>query len=272
MIVNRSAPCGTIVPSLIYNDVAKAIDWLCDVFGFTERLRVTGEDGKVGHAQLATGQGGILLGESRAGFRPPRPNEVSQSLSVHVDEVDRHYAHAKERGARVLQPPTTHPYGERQYSAEDLEGHRWTFSQTVADVKPEEWGATASEVRSPLALLSRPRLCYLEIPAVDLRQSVEFYEKVFGWNIRERNSDRPSFDDATGYVSGAWVTGRNISRQPGLLPYIWLDGIDAALVEATAQGGEVVEAPHLDSPGGAWIATLRDPAGNVIGLYQEGPR
>jgi predicted enzyme related to lactoylglutathione lyase len=73
-------------------------------------------------------------------------------------------------------------------------------------------------------------------------------------------------------VSGAWVTGRSISREPGLLPYIWLDGIDAALIEATAHGGEVVETPHLDSPGGAWIASLRDPAGNVIGLYQEGPR
>jgi predicted enzyme related to lactoylglutathione lyase len=142
----------------------------------------------------------------------------------------------------------------------------------VADVKPEEWGATASDIRNQIALLPRPRLCYLEIPAIDLRQSVDFYEKVFGWNIRERDSDRPSFDDATGYVSGAWVTGRSISREPGLLPYIWLDGIDAALIEATAHGGEVVETPHLDSPGGAWIASLRDPAGNVIGLYQEGPR
>jgi len=272
MIVNRSAPCGTIVPSLIYNDVAQAIDWLCDVFGFTERLRVTGEHGDVGHAQLATGQGGILLGKSRAGFRPPLLNEVSQSLSVHVDDVDRHYEHARERGARILQPPATYPYGERQYSAVDLESHRWTFSQTVADVKPEEWGATASDIRNQIALLPRPRLCYLEIPAIDLRQSVDFYEKVFGWNIRERDSDRPSFDDATGYVSGAWVTGRSISREPGLLPYIWLDGIDAALIEATAHGGEVVETPHLDSPGGAWIASLRDPAGNVIGLYQEGPR
>jgi uncharacterized glyoxalase superfamily protein PhnB len=146
MIVNRSKPPGTIVPSLIYRDVGKAVAWLCDVFGFTERLRVTGEDGSVGHAQLAVGGGGILLGEARSGsdgieYRPPRPDEVAVTLMVHVDNVDGHYQHAKERGAHILQPPATHPYGERQYSALDLEGHRWAFSQTVADAKPEEWGA-----------------------------------------------------------------------------------------------------------------------------------
>ncbi len=151
MIVNRSAPCGTIVPSLIYNDVARTIDWLCEVFGFTERLRAVGENGKVGHAQLAIGQGGVMLGASRKGqgfaapdsaeFRPPRPNEVNQVLMVHVEDVDRHYEHAKQRGAHILQPPTTHPFGERHYTAEDPEGHRWTFSQSVADVEPEEWGA-----------------------------------------------------------------------------------------------------------------------------------
>ena len=119
-------------------------------------------------------------------------------------------------------------------------------------------------------MLARPRLCYLEIPAVDARQSVAFYEKVFGWNIRHRDSDHPSFDDATGDVSGAWATGREISRAPGLLPYIWVDSIDATLAQVAAQGGVVVETPYLDSPGGCWIATFRDPAGNAMGLYQEG--
>ena len=60
---------------------------------------------------------------------------------MHVEDLDRHYEHAKQRGAHILQPPTTHPFGERQYTAEDPEGHRWTFSQSVADVEPEEWGA-----------------------------------------------------------------------------------------------------------------------------------
>jgi uncharacterized glyoxalase superfamily protein PhnB len=157
---NQSAPRGTIIPSLIYNDVAQAADWLCDVFGFKERLRVAGPDGKVGHAQLAVGhglyQGGLMLDASRVGqgtgwsddaeFRPPGANEVSQTLMVRVDDVEAHYEHAKTRGARILSPPTTYPYGERQYTAQDPAGHRWSFSQAVADVKPEEWGAIAKEL------------------------------------------------------------------------------------------------------------------------------
>jgi len=156
MILNRSAPGGDIVPSLIYTDIAKAVDWLCDVFGFIERLRVTNQDGKVGHAQLAIGKGGVILSAARIGqgfanspdsadLRPPRSNEVSQTLSVRVEDVDRHYEHAKQQGARILSPPQTCPFGERQYTAEDLEGHRWTFSQSVADVNPKDWGATVKE-------------------------------------------------------------------------------------------------------------------------------
>jgi uncharacterized glyoxalase superfamily protein PhnB len=151
MIANRSAPSGTIIPYLIYNDVGGAIDWLCNVVGFTERLRAGDEGGKVGHAQLAIGDGGVMLGAARRGqgfaapddaeFRPPRANEVSMALTVHVEDVDGHYERAKQRGARILQPPATHPFGERQYTAEDPEGYRWTFSESVADVKPEEWGA-----------------------------------------------------------------------------------------------------------------------------------
>jgi predicted enzyme related to lactoylglutathione lyase len=74
------------------------------------------------------------------------------------------------------------------------------------------------------------------------------------------------------YVSGAWVTGRDPCRRPGLLPSIWVDAIDRTSAQVAANGGEVVEAPHPDSPGGEWIATFHDPAGNLIGLYQEGPR
>jgi predicted enzyme related to lactoylglutathione lyase len=96
---------------------------------------------------------------------------------------------------------------------------------------------------------------------------------VFGWNIRHRNSAHPSFDDATEDISGSFTAGRQISSEPGLLPYVWVVSIDSTLNRAAAEGGVVVEAPHPDSPGSAcWIATFRDPAGNLIALYQEGPR
>jgi uncharacterized glyoxalase superfamily protein PhnB len=152
--INRSAPKATIVPHLIYKDVGAAIDWLCGAFGFKERLRAGG-DGNVGHAQLSIGDGAIVLGPQRVGtgfaepdsveFRPPRPDEVSQSISVRVEDVDRHFEHARQYGARILSPPTDYPYGERQYTAEDLDGHRWTFSQSIADIDPRDWGATVAK-------------------------------------------------------------------------------------------------------------------------------
>ena len=279
MIYNRSAPPGPVVPRLIYNDVAKAIDWLCGAFGFTERLRTAPDpDGVIHHAQLAVGQGSVMLtGSARPGSErstapaaPPAANHFIQSLFIPVADVDAHFAHAEQFGAQILQAPATHPFGERQYSAEDLEGHHWTFSQSLADANPEDWGAAVSEIRSPLELLPRPRWCYVEIPAINVRQSVAFYESVFGWNIRHRDTDRPSFDDATGSVSGTWVSGRQSANAPGLLPYIWVDSIGATLDRVREQGGQIIEPPHLDSPGGEWIATFHDPAGNVIGLYQEG--
>ena len=147
MVVNRSAPTATIVPILIYQDVGQAIDWLCGAFGFTERLRFVGRDGTIGHAQLALAEGAIMLGRQGGEFRPPRPNEVNQYVHVHVEEVDRHFEHAKQFDARIVEPPTDKPFGERQYTAEDHAGHRWTFSQHVADVAPEEWGATPAQPR-----------------------------------------------------------------------------------------------------------------------------
>ncbi len=274
MIVNRSAPPGPIVPVLVYADVAQAIDWLSRAFGFKERLRTPPEpDGTIHHAQLAVGEGAVMLtGRPGGPGSATPPNESTRGLYVPVENVDAHFDRAKRFGARVLRPPTDCAFGERQYTAEDLAGYQWTFSQSIADVAPEAWGATVSEIQGRLAQLPRPRLCYLEIPAVNLSQSIAFYEKVFGWNIRHRESNHPSFDDASGIVSGAWVTGRAISKEPGLLPYIWVDSIDATLARVPAHGGEIIEAKQLDSPGGEWIAGFRDPAGNVIGLYQEGAR
>lgn len=130
---------------------------------------------------------------------------------------------------------------------------------------------SVQENESSLGGLPRPRLCYLEIPALDVHSSAAFYQSVFGWNIRHGETPRPSFDDATGNVSGAWVSGRPATREPGLLPYIWVDSIDEVLAKVTAQGGKVIAKRHPDEPGGNfYIATFHDPAGNLIGLYQEG--
>jgi uncharacterized glyoxalase superfamily protein PhnB len=143
-IVNRSAPAASVVPVLVYDDVGKIIDWLCDAFGFTERLRAAGKDGKIMHAQLSFREGAIMIGSAGGQFRPPRHDEVNQYVVVHVEDVTAHFEHAQTFGARIVQPLTEMPFGERMYTAEDPGGHRWAFSQSIADVAPEVWGATVS--------------------------------------------------------------------------------------------------------------------------------
>ena len=156
MITNRSAALGPVAPTLVYVNVGKAINWLCETFGFTEKLRYGPENHPDG-AQLIIGEGSVSLTSARVGqsadwddraeLRPPRPNEVSHLVSVRVADVDRHYEQVRSRGARILHPPETYPFGERQYTAEDLEGHRWSFSQSVADVAPEAWGGIPAKAR-----------------------------------------------------------------------------------------------------------------------------
>jgi uncharacterized glyoxalase superfamily protein PhnB len=140
VISNQSAPSSTVVPILIYEDAGKAIEWLCGAFGFTERLRFE-RDNVVSHAQLVVADAAIMLGRQGNEYRAPRGGEVHQYVLVHVPDVDRHFEHAKRFGAKIVTPVNNMPFGERQYTAEDLEGHRWTFSQHVADVPPEKWGA-----------------------------------------------------------------------------------------------------------------------------------
>jgi uncharacterized glyoxalase superfamily protein PhnB len=144
MLVNQSAPAASVVPVLVYADVGAAIDWLCEAFGFSERLRVE-RNGIIGHAQLVVGDGAIMIGRQGAEYHAARPGEVSQYVLVTVDDADAHFERAQRHGARVMESPRDMPFGERQYTVEDPEGHRWTFSQHIADIPPAQWGATVRE-------------------------------------------------------------------------------------------------------------------------------
>ena len=115
--------------------------------------------------------------------------------------------------------------------------------------------------------LGNGKICYVEIPANDVERSAEFYEKVFGWRIRKRGDGSIAFDDGVGEVSGTWVTGRPPATTPGLLIYIMVDSVAATLDLLVAQGGEVVQPMGADAP--EITARFRDPAGNVLGLYQQ---
>src|SRR6266850_7359438 len=114
---------------------------------------------------------------------------------------------------------------------------------------------------------SNGKICYLEIPAIDVPQSVAFYEAVFGWHIRLRGDGSTAFDDSVGEVSGTWVTGRPPTRDAGMLVYIMVDSVAKTIDAVVAHGGELVQPIGMDAP--EVTARFRDPAGNVIGLYQE---
>ena len=111
------------------------------------------------------------------------------------------------------------------------------------------------------------KICYIEIPALDARRSGEFYENVLGWRVRRRGDGAVAFDDTTGEVSGTWVVGRPPATTPGLMIYVKVDSISATLQAVLRHGGELVQPIGTDAP--EITARFRDPAGNVIGLYQE---
>jgi predicted enzyme related to lactoylglutathione lyase len=115
--------------------------------------------------------------------------------------------------------------------------------------------------------LMNGKICYIEMPATDIARSADFYQRVFGWNIRKRGDGSTAFDDTTGQVSGAWVLGRPSSAKPGLLFYIMVDSVAASVDTVVANGGEIVQPIGADAP--EITARFRDPGGNVIGLYQQ---
>ena len=111
------------------------------------------------------------------------------------------------------------------------------------------------------------KICYLEIPTADIGRSVAFYQAVFGWKTRRRGDGAIAFDDASGEVSGAWVTGRPASGTPGLLLYVMVDSVAATVAKIIGEGGRIVQPLGVDAP--EITTRFADLDGNVLGLYQE---
>lgn len=134
MTSNRSMPPGIIIPELAYADVPTAVEWLCRTFGFRERLRI-------GHhrAQLVLDGASVVVTHFAVALSP---SQLGHAIMVRVADVNSHYAHTRACGAQISGAPADFSYGERQYSVEDIGGHRWTFSQSIADVAPSDWGGT----------------------------------------------------------------------------------------------------------------------------------
>jgi uncharacterized glyoxalase superfamily protein PhnB len=128
--------------AIFYDDAAKAIDWLTSAFGFTCRLKVEGDGGVIVHSELEYGDGIVMVSDARRepGWRSPRSigGGNTQSLMVYVDDAEAHCAKARAHGAKILKEPKISDYGEeywadKSYEAEDVEGHRWWFSERVRE-------------------------------------------------------------------------------------------------------------------------------------------
>jgi uncharacterized protein len=109
---------------------------------------------------------------------------------------------------------------------------------------------------------------YLRIPARDPRLLARFYETVFGWTVRLEPKN-PSFEDGSGHVIGHFMDSLPAAGEAGVLPYVFVDRVDDALQRALANGAEIVTPPYPE--GDLWVASFRDPSGNVIGVWQHGP-
>ncbi len=135
---NRSAPAGPVIPVLAYPDVRAAVDWLVEVLGFVERVRI----GSGHRAQLSFGEGSLIVADVSHSRAAPTGGETSQAVMLRVEDVASLCERVREHGGTILQEPRAFPYGECQCTFLDRAGHRWTLSQTLRDVAPEDWGGT----------------------------------------------------------------------------------------------------------------------------------
>jgi uncharacterized glyoxalase superfamily protein PhnB len=139
MIHNRCVPTDTVLPHLVYADLGRAIEWLTQVFGFVEHYRY---GDPISGAQMRAGNAWIMVATPREDRRSPADLGCgTQYLTIFIEDVEAHHARAKSAGATIVEEPHETVYGEFQYAAVDLEGHRWLFSRHARDLRPGEWGA-----------------------------------------------------------------------------------------------------------------------------------
>ena len=140
MLRNRSVPAETILPHVVYRDLPQALEWLVNAFGFTEHYHY-GEP--LSGAQVRLGDAWIMLNSAREDrCSPAELGCVTQSLTVFVEDVEKHYARSQAAGANIVEELHETLYGELQYGVRDLEDHLWLFSRHARDVDPAAWGAT----------------------------------------------------------------------------------------------------------------------------------
>lgn len=175
MISNRSVPTDTVLPHIVYPDVAEAVEWLSRVFAFSEHYRY---GDPVSGAQMLLGNACIMVKRAAPGSSTPgQLGYGTQSLTIFIEDVDAHFQRAKSAGANIVEDLRETEYGERQYAVRDFAGHHWLFSRHAHDRSPDEWGATISQ-----PVIMTPGISPM-LAVSDGRAAIEFYKAAFGATV-----------------------------------------------------------------------------------------
>lgn len=226
--------CYVEIPA---NDVKESADFYSKIFGWTIRTR--------GDGSTAFDDGiGEVSGTWILGRKPS--TEPGLLISIMVDDIEETIKTLEANGSKIV----------NRIQMGDTEFIAW-FVDPAGNV---------------ISLYQHPggghgKICYLEIPATDIDRSAAFYEAVFDWPLRDKGSEHVAFDDGVGVVSGMWTLGRPSSPEPGLLIYMMMDSVADTAESVIANGGQIVQPIGMDAP--EITARFSDPAGNVLGLYQE---
>jgi len=141
---NRSLPVDTVLPHLAYRNVGEAVEWLSRVFAFREHYRY-GEPGDESGAQIFAGSACVMVHRVKENNDPAEPVICKQTITIFTEDVEAHHERSKTAGAAIVEEPHETVYGEFQYAAIDLAGHRWLFSRHARDLAPEDWGARVAD-------------------------------------------------------------------------------------------------------------------------------
>jgi uncharacterized glyoxalase superfamily protein PhnB len=260
MLTSRSLPPGGIFPELVYADLGKAVEWLCRVFGFAERVRIGDH-----RCQLVSGDASIVAigGDGGSGN-----GQVSHSVMLRVENADEHFERARRSGAKIIRHPETYPFGERQYTAEDIGGHRWTFTQTVADIAPEEWGGKVSSGTELRPAATRVHLDHLALPVAQLARSRDWYMRHIGLELEfevPQNKTVALKDD--GGITVFLYERPDAQGNASCTLTFQVHDVDAKHRELSSNGIVFEKSPQKLFWG--YGAELRDPDGYLIYLWDE---
>jgi PhnB protein len=274
-----------VLPQLSVRGGRAAIEFYKSGFGAIEQYRIGGTDAhEAVVAQLSVGGATFWVADespAHANHSPESLGGTTARMLLIVDDPRATVRRAVAAGATEVRPVKE----EHQWllgRIADPFGHHWEIGKPLIDWPPPlvEHDDHASPSSSSMAGDSRPSdeeskvfrpggVSYLHIPSPEPERSTAFYQAAFDWSIREDDGS-PAFEDGTGHVIGHFITDLPVAGDAGFLPYVYVENVDEALSRVTANGGTIVRPPFPE--GELWVATVHDPNGNLLGLWQSRPR